>query len=158
MKRKLWILMLIMSIVPNIKAQNKPISKTFKHRIWQRKLIFLKENLILDKKEAKNFEMAYKDYATKKARINKAFKKEVIDKIKNGGLSELSESEQDQLIDKKLIYDKKRYLLERDFTLKLRKIFRPEKVIRFFKLERQFDRELLKRLRGRRLKTRKYQR
>ncbi len=131
----------------------KPMQKQkVQERIWQRKLIFMKENLMLNQKEAQEFETAYKEYTLNKLTLNKRFKTDVIGKIKNGGLSELSEKEKEQIIEKYLNFDKERYELNRDFTIKLTHILPSEKVIRFFKLERQFDRELLKRLKKRRMK------
>lgn len=124
-----------------------------RQKIMKRKLLYLKENLMLNKQEAKDFEAVYSTYMAEKASLNQSFKEEVVKKLKNVNISELPANEKKQIIENKLKFDKQRYEIERDFTLKLTKILPSDKVIRYFKLDRQFNRELVKRLRERRQKA-----
>jgi len=134
--------------------QNGRVKKTKNHKkIIERKMLFMKKNLKLNEQEAKDFEVAFKSYMEEKMALKKKFKEEVAKKVKKNNLSKLSESEKKQIIETKLKIDKQQYELNRNFTLKLTKILPSGKVIRYFKLDRQFNKLLMKRLRERRQKT-----
>jgi hypothetical protein len=120
-----------------------------KTKILEHKLKFLKENLMLDKEKSEAFDKLYRNYDKKRTGLNQRFRKEVVGKIKNGTLNELSEKEQMQIINTKLIIDKEKYELNQRFTKDLLSILPPVKVIMYYKLERQFNRKLIKKLKGR---------
>jgi len=155
MRKSMFILFIISSLfVVPVSAQQHPVHPIGKEtRILERKLQFFKNRLGLTEKEYADFEVIYRDYAQKKASLDKAFRKEVIAKIRGEGLQNLTEAEKRPLIDKKLDFDRQRYELGRNLTLDLRKVLPSEKLIQYFKLERQFKRALLKRLKNHRQKA-----
>jgi len=158
--RKVVKLMTIIALISTfgLQAQKQTgrIKKMKNHqKVIARKMLFMKKSLKLNEQEAKNFEAAYKAYMEEKMALNKKFKEEVAKKVKKNNLPKLSESEKKQIIETKLEIDKQQYELDRNFILKLTEILPSEKVIRYFKLDRQFNKLLMKRLRERRHKTQK---
>ena len=141
---------LTLSTTANAQRQGKPDKAEMQAKIFQKKMAYFKENLMLNKIESSKFEPAYEQYAQERMNLKKAYKTDIIDKVKNGGAADLTEPEKKQIIGKKLELDQKLCELNRNFTLQLTRIMPSEKVIRYFKLERQFNRELMKRLRKRR--------
>ncbi len=121
-------------------------SDEVKQKILENKIAFLKENLMLDKQESIDFEKAYREYDAKREALQEQYRAEVIQKVRRGKANDLSEKEQMAIIEKKLLIDEKKYQLKRNFTIKLTKIMAPAKVIRYFKLEREFRRKMMKRL------------
>ncbi len=117
-----------------------------KQKIIERKIAFFKENLMLNQQESIAFEKAYRAYEAKRETLQEKFKNEVIEKIKRGKANDLSQKEQMAIIDRKLAIDEEKYQLKRDFTVKLTQIMPPIKVIRYFKLEREFKRKMMKQL------------
>ncbi len=118
--------------------------------VQERKLAFLKERLMLNKNESEKLEKVFYEYAEQKRKLNERFKKEVLDKVRKGKLQELDEKEQMEVIDNKIEIDRLRYEIQRDYTRKLLEILPPLKVIMYFKLEREFNRKLMQRLKERR--------
>jgi len=158
--RKVVKLMTIIALITTfgLQAQNQTgrFEKPKNHKkIIARKMLYMKKNLKLNEQEAKDFEVAFKAYMEEKMALNKKFKEGVAKKVKKNNLPELSESEKKQIIETKLKIDKQQYELDRNFILKLTEILPSEKVIRYFKLDRQFNKLLMKRLRERRHKTQK---
>lgn len=127
----------------------RPVGDAVGKRILERKLSFLKENLVLNEQESKQFDDVYRSYMKEKLDIKKQYNNQIVAKIKKNGVSNLSEREKENIINTKLSLDKRLFELERDFTLKLIKILPSEKVIRYFILEKQFNKELVKRLQER---------
>jgi len=153
MKRIIYlslIAFLTLSTTANAQRQGKPHKAEMQAKIFQKKMAYFKENLMLNKSESSKFESAYEQYAQERMKLKKGYKTDIIDKVKNGGVADLTEAEQKQIIDQKLELDQKLCELNRNFTLKLTHILPSEKVIRYFKMKRQFNRELMKRLRKRR--------
>ncbi len=149
MKKTLLLVMAMVILGTPVMAQKGQPVGDQKARIFKRKLAFLKENLILNKTESQAFETAYKDYVKQKTSLRKQYREAVGRKLRTGQLSQLSEQEKKEIINQKLTLDKQRYELDRQFTLKLTKILPPGKVIRYFKLERDFNRKMMERLKER---------
>ncbi len=124
-------------------------------KVFKIKLRFFKEKLNMSPRESEAFEAAYRTYTQTKLQLNREFKEHIIRKLRNNSVDNLSLKEQEAIIAKKLEIDKKRYENNRDFTLQLTKILPPEKVIRYFKLERQFNKQMLKRLQKRKQAARR---
>ncbi len=126
----------------------------FGKKILERKLAYFKENLMLTSKESVDFEKAYRKYESEKMASRKVFKNEIMDKVAKGKANDLSEREQTALIRKKIALDQEKCDINRNFQEDLLKILPPIKVIKYFKLERQFNRELMKRFKNRKSKAR----
>ena len=75
---------------------------------------------------------------------------EIINKVNKVNVSELSESEQKKLISLKLKIDADKFKIKQDFHIQLTKILPSVKVIRYFKLEREFRKKMLNRLKHQR--------
>jgi len=114
-------------------------------KILERKLSYLKENLNLSKKESEQFEKQFREYFNKKRELNRAFHTEIINPIQQN-FKELNQKEKQKIIQKKLEIDRKRYENNRDFILKINGFLPPDKVIKYFKFERQFNREMFKKI------------
>ena len=126
------------------------VKKNRKEKIFNKKLEFFKKHLKLTGEESENFEKAYRQYVDKKLSLRKAYNTEIYQKIKIGNLEELSEEDKQKIISRKLDLDKQTYELNAAFTKKLTGILPPEKVIRYFILERKFNRKLMTRIKKRR--------
>jgi len=128
----------------------KGMVKNRQEKIFKKKLDFFKNNLILNKNESKKFEEAYKQYSKKRIEIKRAYKTDIVNKVKAGNLSELNENEKQKIIQRKLELDKRLYELNAGFNKQLIDMLPSEKVIRYFELERRFNRKLMSQLKKRR--------
>ena len=133
----------------------KGMVKSRQEKIFKKKLDFFKKNLILNKNESLKFEEAFKQYSQKRIEIKKAYKTNMVDKVKAGNLSELNEKEKQSIIQHKLELDKRLYELNAGFNKQLIDMLPSEKVIRYFELERRFNRQLMSQLEKRRAMRKK---
>jgi len=69
--------------------------------------------------------------------------------VRNGKALDLSDKELNTIIDHKMDIDKQLYEKQQAYLRLLRKTLPPIKVIKYYKLEQRFKRELIKRLRHR---------
>ncbi len=150
MKKTMLLIAAIVLLALPVQAQQlqtgKPGREAHKAKIFERKLAFMKENLMLNKTESERFESSYKKYTEEKVKLKERYRNEVGSKLKMGALSKLSDNEKKAIIKNKLELDKERYELDRNFTVELTKFLPAEKVIRYFKLDREFNRKMMKRL------------
>ena len=121
-----------------------------RQKILEKKIAYFKENLMLNQQESIAFEKTYREYEAQREALHKKFKDEVLQKIKRGKANDLSQKEQMAIIDRKLAIDEEKYQLKRNFTVKLTQIMPPVKVIRYFKLEREFKKKMMKQLKRQR--------
>ena len=126
--------------------KNKNGNKERREKIFQKKLAFLKKNLEMNEEESQRFEKAFKQYTKKKLELKKAYNKEIFQKVRKDRLPELSKKEMEKVIDKKIDLDKQMYELNAKFLDQLREILPPDKVIRYFILERRFKDKLMRRV------------
>ncbi len=131
-------------------AQNQLKTKNGKkgHRekIIEKKLAFLKKNMGLNEEESRKFEKVFRQYAKKKFEIRKTYNKEIYQKVKKDKLQELSEEEKQNIIKQKMDLDRQLFELNNGFIKKLNEILPPEKVIKYFILERRFKDKLMRRV------------
>jgi hypothetical protein len=147
MKKLRIVTLMVISFIVSTGFAQQLQKQEKKNKIFEKKLSFLKENLMLNKDESKDFENLYLDYHNEKQKLKKQLKEEVFGKIKKVNVNDLSEKEQVLIIEQKLQIDKKRFELNNNFTKNLLQILAPVKVIRYYQLERQFNKRLLKRMR-----------
>jgi len=148
---KLIILSLLVSF---ISFQTNAQTKTKKNRgkkaeIFAYKMGFFKENLNLSERESNDFEKLYTTYAENNRKIKTAYRKEVFGRIKKKEIATLSEREQMDIIEKKQRLDEEKFNLKKQFTKDLLQILPAEKVLKYFQLERQFNKKMIKKLRSR---------
>jgi len=118
-------------------------------KVLEKKLAYFKENLMLTKQESADFDKAYRNYAQKRQELRKRYRNGVTAKIGKGSVAELTEQERQAIIQAKLKIDQDRADLKREFTIELTKILPSTKVIRYFKLDKQFNKQLMHRLKKR---------
>ncbi len=116
-------------------------------KLMEKKMVFMKENLMLTPSESKAFEAAYKKYAKEKMQLRQEMQKEFRLKIEKGQYLELSDNELNKLLDKKMELENKRLKIEMDFQKELRRILPPKKVIKYYRTERNFNRKMLAKMR-----------
>ena len=143
----------------SVNAQKKRLSKEKKaeihQKILEKKLVYMKENLMLNEKESQAFEKVYRDYINKKQQLQEAFRKKVISKVKGDALTKMSDKEMNAVLDTKVEIDKEKNEINQKLTDNLRQILPPRKVIQYFKLERKFNKKLAQRFKNRRMKKRR---
>ena len=143
----------------SVNAQKKGLSKEKKaeihQKILEKKLVYMKENLMLNEKESQAFEKVYRNYINKKQQLQEAFRKKVISKVKGDALTKMSEKEMNAVLDAKVEIDKEKNEINQKLTDNLRQILPPRKVIQYFKLERKFNKKLAQRFKNRRMKKRR---
>ena len=120
-----------------------------KQRILERKWEFIKHNLPLTAEESDKLQAVFFKYEKEKFELNRSLKKEVVAKVRNGKALDLSDKELNTIIDHKMDIDKQLYEKQQAYLRLLRKTLPPIKVIKYYKLEQRFKRELIKRLRHR---------
>jgi hypothetical protein len=147
MKKLRIVTLMVISFIVSTGFAQQLQKQEKKNKIFEKKLSFFKENLMLNKDESKDFETLYLDYHNEKQKLKKQLKEEVFGKIKKVNVNDLSEKDQVLIIERKLQIDKKRFELNNNFTKNLLQILPPVKVIRYYQLERQFNKRLLKRMR-----------
>ena len=124
-------------------------------QIMEKKMIFFKENLMLTPQESKSFETAYKKYMQEKMKIHKSLQTEFRSKIEKGNYLNLSDSELNRLLDRKMALESQKVKIELNFQKELRRILPPKKLIKFYKSERSFNRKLMARMKkGRKMQKR----
>ncbi len=121
----------------------RSVKQEQKEKIFEKKITYFKKNLELNEVESKNFEVAYKRYATKKNSLKKSYRKEIVERSRKEKMSETNREAMHKIIERKLELDRQLYELEAGFTKELTKILPPEKVIRYFRLERKFNHKLV---------------
>ena len=144
MKKLILLSLLLLTNMLAISQATKPARG---QRIIERKWKFIQHNIPLTLAESKKLEKAFFDFEIRKMQLNKSLKKDVIAKVVRGRANELSDQELNAIIDKKVAIDKELYALEKNYLRTLRKTLPPLKVIQYYKAEKIFKRELIKRLR-----------
>ncbi len=127
-----------------MKANNG--NKERREKILEKKLAFLKKNLELNEKESREFEKVFKKYTKNKLELKKAYNKEIFQQVRKDKLPELSNEEKEKIIERKMELDKQMYHLNTNFLNQLREILPPDKIIRYFILERKFKDKLMRRV------------
>lgn len=116
------------------------------------KTAFITNKLDLSSKEAQQFWPIYNEYSKtiQKVKIQKT--RQIAMEVKNkGGINNLSEKDATSLIQEHLLIDTKVLEAKKMLYVKLSDVLSPKKIIRLFKAEQDFNKELLKQLRERRM-------
>ena len=142
MKKGLFIL-LILLFVPLVKisAQGQNLEKLNAYKIG-----FFTKRLDLSSTEAEKFWPVYNDYQDQKTRIQ--FEKSMIIRKFNQSANTLSDNELSEMGDKLAATIVQESALAVTFHNKLKEVFPPAKVIRFYQAENQYKVQLLNELQG----------
>ena len=141
-KMKCLLPILVLFLAFPLQAQERRGEESSSEEMMEKKLDFFAKNLKLTKDEQRHFNDAYNTYLKKKRELRKRYKKEIIDRIKKEDLKKLSKEEKEKMIDAKIALDRNRCRANEKFIAKLREILPPEKLIKFFKLERDYNRKM----------------
>ncbi len=150
---KLVSIVMVLFLSLNLQAQHRGMGSQMGmqgpkyQKIMEKKMIFMKENLMLTPKESKAFETAYKKYAQEKMQLRKKIQQEFRMKIEKGKYLEMSDAELNKLLDRKMELENQRMKIELNFQKELRRILPPKKVVKFYKTERNFNRKMMAKIR-----------
>lgn len=119
-----------------------------RERVKAFKIAYITEKLNLTSNEAEKFWPLYNEYQEITDQLRKNERKTINSGIKN--IETLSDSESDKILDRFMELNQKRHDTRLKFALDLRKILPSKKVITLFKTEKEFNKRLMERLRGKR--------
>lgn len=115
-------------------------------RMESLRIAYITEKLNLTPDEAQKFWPIYNEFRTKEEKIDPHRN------IKPNQLESLSDKELDELVEKNLKADEERVKLKREYYTKLKKAIPTRKIVMLQRLEKEFKRELLERIRDERRK------
>ncbi|UGU15557.1 sensor of ECF-type sigma factor [Sinomicrobium kalidii] len=141
-KTLFFILLMLFSAALTVQAQEK--SK--KERIKALKVAYITEKLSLSTAEAQEFWPVYNKFYDNVSGLRHQEYKNIKLKIRNGEVDRMSDKEANKLLAELEVIEKKMYLEEVELTDKLKKILPPKKILLLKRAERDFNRELLHRL------------
>ncbi len=158
MKKLIWILtMILMLPVWSQEGEGKPVNKEERKKaVLEKKLAYLRENLMLTDKEYKPFKDVFIQYEQEKWKLFDQ-KKQLMNALRSKKNADLSDAEINQKLDEIIRLEEKIFLLKKDFHQKAKKILPPRKLMRYYKESMKFNRMLLKNKRKRSMRKNKMQ-
>lgn len=129
-------------------AQKGEKRKEIKDKIESQKIAFITQKLSLTSDEAKVFWPVYNEYQTKKETIAKEFMG-TNKTLREKGIDEMTNEEADKYIDNQLSHAQKMIDLKKEFVAKFKKVIPIKKVALLQKVEREFQRELVNKVKDR---------
>ena len=158
MKKIIWILA-IAFMLPAW-SQNKVDSPENKEErkkaVLEKKLAYLRENLMLTDKEYKSFKDVFMQYEQEKWKLFDQ-KKQLMNALRGKKTADLSDAEINQKLDEIIRLEEQIFMLKKDFHQKAKKILPPRKLMRYYKENMKFNRMLLKNKRKRTMRKNKMQ-
>ncbi|MFT6747302.1 MAG: hypothetical protein ACJAZ2_001652 [Glaciecola sp.] len=119
------------------------MSKKKREKIKAYKIGYLTEKLNLTSDEATKFWPVYNDFVKKR----QALRREVMGERKNKkNVDELSDAEMEKIVDDHMLLKEKVLVLQKEFHVKIKSILPIKKVFLLGKAERDFKREMIKRM------------
>lgn len=131
----------------SLQAQMK-IKKQSREKIRALKIAHITDKLDLSETEAEKFWPIYNKYDTKlmKLRVEERYK--LKKSIKDaGGIEALSEKDADAITKKMISLEKELYETQKAFFASLRKVISSKKIIKLQMAEREFNRNMIRKLR-----------
>lgn len=113
------------------------------------KIAYITEQLDLSSSEAEKFWPIYNDHEEKRHALRENGRREVYTKIRDG-IDDMSDTEANQLLDKYLDFKAQELRSNEELVNKLRKVLPPRKILKLKKVEEDFKKKLLERLKKRR--------
>ncbi len=128
----------------NLTKKNQKSKKRANYEaILEKKLAYMKENLMLTPAETQAFEKVYREYSKKKIELHKKMRNDFYSKIKKGKYLDMSDTDLNIILDKKIKLDDEKTKIETEFIQNLRKVLPPKKVIKYFRADRSFNRKIM---------------
>jgi hypothetical protein len=118
-------------------------------RIKVLKVTFITNALDLNSAEAEKFWPVYNEYSKTIHKVKNKKMRELAQKGRNGGIDILSDKEVNQMLEDYINIDANVLTAKRTLYKKLNGVIPPKKIIKLFKAEQDFNKELLKRFRQR---------
>lgn len=118
-----------------------------KEKIRALKVSFITQELSLTEKEGELFWPIYDKYEVKRMALRKSHKA-MRDKFKGRDVEELSDLEAKELLDAEMKFRQDKLALDQSFEKELLAVLPVKKVLKYYRAERNFRRQLLKKMRG----------
>jgi hypothetical protein len=112
------------------------------------KIAYITEQLDLTSSEAEKFWPFYNDYEDKMKNLRENGRREIYLKIRED-ISSMSDAEANVLIDKHLALKAKELMYQEELVANLRGVLSPKKILKLKKVEQDFKKKLLERLKRR---------
>lgn len=124
-----------------------PLSEERLQEVKAQRTAYLTTKLGLSTEEAQRFWPIYNEFDAEREKLRKELRDNIRSVRKDGG--GLSEAQAKEVLDKGLVLRQRELDLERDYTARFSKAIGSVKVVELHRAERDFNREVLKRLRER---------
>ncbi len=158
MKKLIWILAIAFMLPAwsQNKADSPGNKEKRKKAVLEKKLAYMRENLMLTDKEYKPFKDVFMQYEQEKWKLFDQ-KKQLMNALRGKKTADLSDAEINQKLDEIIRLEEQIFLLKKDFHQKAKKILPPRKLMRYYKENMKFNRMLLKNKRKRSMRKNKMQ-
>lgn len=120
-----------------------------KEQIYTQKVAFITQKLELSGDESQAFWPLYNEYESKKEEIQKSRVNKVVHD-RRPDFSQLTNESADKMIEEHFVIQQKMLDLEKEFTIKLKKVLPSAKIVKLQFAEMEFKRQLLNQLRSER--------
>ena len=128
-------------------AQKGEKKKQIKEKIETQKVAFLTQKLNLTTDEATTFWPVYNEFQSKKEAITKEFR-DVNKPLKEKGLEQMTNEEATAFVDNQLVHAQKMLDLKKEYVVKFKKVINIKKVAALQKAEKEFQKELMSKVRN----------
>lgn len=137
----------------NSNAQKERVKNRIKDKIRTYKIAYLTEELALTEQEAEKFWPIYNNYDKKMMELHREERIGVHKKIREyGGLDNVTDKQAKEIIERTHYLAEERTKVKRNFLNKIRAIIPYKKILQLEIAEHEFNRKLMRKLRGKRNK------
>lgn len=141
--KKGWIIVLLLMTTMTFYGQQRP----GKDKIKSLKIAFITERLDLTSKEAQAFWPIYNEHESKMEALHQKERKQIRSKLRD--IETISDKEAYNLLDQYMDMEEQKNKMNRAFFEQLSKVLSAQKTFLLIKTEKDFKRQLIKRLRER---------
>ncbi len=141
--KKGWIVVLLLMTTMTFYGQQRP----GKDKIKSLKIAFITERLDLTSKEAQAFWPIYNEHESKMEALHQKERKQIRSKLRD--IETISDKEAYNLLDQYMDMEEQKNKMNRAFFEQLSKVLSAQKTFLLIKTEKDFKRQLIKRLRER---------
>lgn len=126
-------------------AIQKARMEKHKERIESQRIAFITNQLDLTPSEAQTFWPVYNEYEKKRHEVTKDFRKKM--NLEERNIEELSDKEAMEAAENQLLEAQKMLELRKEYHLKFKNMLPPKKILMLYDSEREFQKQLIERLR-----------
>jgi len=146
--KKLVLVLFIISTVAYAQKPNRGGQGPNHEKIKALKTAHITDQLDLTSAEAEKFWPIYNEFDNKLMTLRNKERGEFRDKLRDGGVDNLSDKEANEMIDKMLEMKTKELEYRKELVVKLRGVIPPSKIIKLQRAEESFKKMLLNRLKN----------